>query len=82
MSDKPTDNSHTVDQVRAVKTAAKGAFERLAEVAGVGVTRIGKGYGLKVNLRSHPKAKTVLPTEIRGVPVRVEVVGAIKKRAA
>lgn len=72
----------TLDEVRAVKREAQGAFERLAKVAGVGITRIGPGYGLKVNLESEPDVIVTLPKAIKGVPVRVEVVGALKKQAA
>ena len=40
--------------------------------------RVGEGYGLKINLRE--QAKGALPTEVAGVPVQVEVVGAIRKQ--
>jgi hypothetical protein len=82
MSDAPSKRAHTVDEVRAVKSEALGEFKRVADVAGIGITRIGKGYGLKVNLQKLPGRKVVLPTEIAGIPVRIEVVGGIKKRAA
>lgn len=68
----------TIDEARAAKAAAEKAFAHLG-VAGVGVTRIGDGYGVKVNLREAPHAATTLPDEIDGVPVRVDVVGRIRK---
>jgi hypothetical protein len=71
-----------LDQVRAAKSEALTAFGRLAKVAGIGITRTGKGYGLKVNLQTAPDISVVLPKEIRGVPIRIEVVGPIKKRPA
>jgi hypothetical protein len=70
----------TLEQVRAAKGAAAEAFGRLADVVGVGITRIDAGYALKVNLRAEPPAGVRLPREIDGVPVRVEVVGEIRKR--
>jgi hypothetical protein len=82
MSEKDATNGCTLEQVRAVKPEAQGTFERVAEVAGIGIARMGSGYALKVNLRRAPDAKAALPKEIRGVPVRIEVVGMIKKRAA
>jgi len=69
----------TLDEARAAKTEAASLFGSLATVVGVGITRVGEGYCLKVNLRE--QAKVTLPTEVAGVPVQVEVVGAIRKQA-
>jgi hypothetical protein len=69
----------TLEQARAAKEPARAAVSRLATVVGVGVTRVGNGYGVKVNLESVP-AGAVLPTSVDGVPVRVEVVGTIRKQ--
>lgn len=66
---------HTLDEARAAKPRAWTVFEGLAAVVGVGITKVGDGYGLKVNLRESPPAGTRLPAEVDGVPVRVEVVG-------
>ncbi len=68
----------TLDEARAAKAAAADVFSPLAPVVGVGITRIGEGYGLKINLRE--QARGPLPTEVAGVPVQVEVVGPIRKR--
>jgi hypothetical protein len=68
----------TLDEARAAKAEAANAFGLLASVVGVGITRVGEGYGLKINLRQ--EAKSPLPTEVAGVPVHVEVVGPIQKR--
>ncbi len=68
----------TLDEARAAKAEAASVFASLASVVAVGITRIGDGYGLKINLR---EASTVaLPTEVDGVPILVEVVGPIEKR--
>ena len=72
----------TLDQVRAAKRQALGTFKRLGHVTGVGITRVGKGYGLKINLQKAPAQKLSLPTTIKGVPVLIEVVGPLKKRLA
>ena len=71
----------TIEQARTIKPRAVEVFGRVARLAGVGITRIGDGYGLKVNLVEAPAAKTQLPSDIDGVPVRIEVVGVIRKRA-
>jgi hypothetical protein len=73
-------NGKTLDEARAAKPKALAAFSRQASVVGVGITRVDDGYGVKVNLGEPPSAGTVLPESIDGVPVRVEVVGTIRKR--
>ena len=72
----------TLESARAAKPAAQKVFAALADVAGVGIMRIGDGYGVKVNLRTAPAAGVVLPAEVEGVPVRVEGVGTIRKLTA
>lgn len=52
----------------------------MAAVVGVGITKVGNGYGLKVNLRRAPAKKAALPSLVDGVPVVVDVVGAVHKR--
>ena len=74
------DKTCSLNEARAAKVTAAEAFGRLAEVAGIGITRLGDGYGLKVNLSRPPRSASPLPTEIAGVPVRVEVVGQIRKQ--
>src|SRR3954451_25025790 len=73
-------NSCTLDEARAAKARALDLFRRKATVVGVGITRIDDGYGVKVNLQTPPDPKAELPATIDGVPVRVEVVGKIRKR--
>lgn len=70
----------SLEAARAAKAQAREIFAALAPVNGVGITRIGAGYGIKINLRQAPGAGVALPENINGVPVRVEVVGAITKR--
>jgi len=47
---------------------------------GIGITRIGEGYGLKVNLRTAAGKGVELPDKVDGVPVKVEVVGRLTKQ--
>jgi hypothetical protein len=81
MSEKDRDEGCTLDRVQAVKSEAQSTFGRLAQVAGIGITRFGNGYGLKVNLERAPSAEVRLPNKISGVPVRIEIIGTIRKRA-
>ena len=59
----------TLEQARKAKPRALAVFEPLAPVVGVGITRIGDGYGLKVNLETQPPSDTPLPDDVDGVPV-------------
>jgi hypothetical protein len=72
--------SATIEEARAVKEQAYRIFARDAAVVGVGIARFGEGYGVKVNLSESPKRGVRLPEEVGGVPVKVEVVGAVRKR--
>lgn len=71
----------TLAKARATKRRAHSTFAALADVVGVGITRRGEGYALKVNLRSAPASGVTLPEDVNGVPVHVEVVGTLTKRA-
>ena len=69
-----------IDKARAAKAKALSLFSGLAQVNGVGITGVGEGYGVKVNLAEPPAEGVHLPDEIDGVPVVVELVGPITKR--
>lgn len=70
----------TIEEVRAAKPEAARVFEKSGALVGVGISRQGSGFGLKVNLSRPPEEGHVVPTEICGVPVQVTVVGPIRKR--
>ena len=71
-------NSSTLEEARAAKPKAIALLSELP-VVGVGITRIGDGYGLKVNL-SESVAADAVPEQMDGVPIKTEVVGEIRKR--
>jgi hypothetical protein len=70
----------SLDEARAAKQKVARLLKRHPSVNGVGIARVGKGYGVKVNLTEN--SGPAIPKEIDGVPVRREVVGRITKRAA
>lgn len=70
----------TIERARAAKAAAKAELARVPGVSGVGLTKVGAGYALKLNLREALPPSVKVPRSIDGVPVRVEVVGPIRKR--
>lgn len=59
--------------------SAPCAGSKIRDIVGIGVTRHGKGYAVKVNLDSAVDPATV-PQILTGVPVICEVVRAIRKR--
>jgi hypothetical protein len=69
----------TLEAARAAKDAAKRKLARRSGVVGIGVTRQGSGYAVKVNLDQGATAAR-LPKDFNGVPVVVAVVGAVRKR--
>jgi len=73
--------SPTLDQARAAKSKALALLQDAGTVVGIGIARQDGGYCVKVNLSRAASAGAV-PATIDGVPVRVAVVGAIRKRPA
>jgi hypothetical protein len=67
-------------EARAAKERAKALLADKASVVGIGITRVGDSYGVKVNLDASPAADAGLPETIDGVPIRIETVGSIRKR--
>lgn len=70
----------TIGQARAAKDVAKTALTGVPGVVGIGLTKVGDDYALKVNLREALPGNMRVPERIAGVPVKVEVVGPIRKR--
>jgi hypothetical protein len=69
-----------LDKAQAAKRSALRRFQKLGKVTGVGITRVKGEYALKVNLSEPVEPGTKVPTDIDGVPVRVEVTGTIRAR--
>jgi hypothetical protein len=71
----------TLEDARVAKTKVAKLLAKHPLVNGVGLIRVGGGYGVKVNLlRPAPDVESLM-TEVDPVPVRVEVVGPIAKRS-
>jgi hypothetical protein len=70
----------TLKQAQAAKREVKRLAGRIDKGAAVGITRIGDAYGVKVNLTAPLDGGVVMPTEIDGVQIRVEVIGQIRPR--
>jgi hypothetical protein len=71
----------SIDEARRAKQKAGEAARQACPVTGVGLTRIGDSYAVKVNLAGEPASNASLPDNIDGVTIVYEVVGRISKRA-
>ena len=71
----------TIERARAAKAAAKKELAHVPGVSGFGLTKVGADYALKLNLSEALPPGVKVPQSIDGVPVRVEVVGTIRKRS-
>ncbi len=73
-------DSATLAKARAVKEKVAKIVEGDPSVSGIGVARVGDGYGVKVGVTGPTATVTGLPSDIDGVPVIVETVGKITKQ--
>jgi hypothetical protein len=60
--------------------SAKALLTSLPGVVGVGITKLGDDYAIKVNLREPLPTGVSVPERIGDVPVCLDVVGKITKR--
>jgi hypothetical protein len=67
-------------RAQAAKRTALRRFKKLGSVTGVGITRVRGEYAVKVNLSEPIEPGVTVPSDIGGVPLRVEVTGGIKAR--
>ena len=70
----------SIDQARDAKESAKRVLAGVPGIVGVGLTKIGDDYAVKVNVREELPKGVSVPKQIAGVPVHVEVVGTVRKR--
>ena len=66
-------------QAQVAKKEVRRRFRQLSSVTGIGITRVSGGYAIKLNV-SVRDPNVVFPTNIGGVPLRVEVTGSLKAR--
>jgi len=75
MSDDPKSR----EAAAAAKQKLRNHLAGQPGLRGIGLTRRGEGYAVKVNLDNAPEDDS-LPTDIDGVPIIVDVIGAVKPR--
>jgi hypothetical protein len=70
----------TLQDARAAKQRLRAQVGQLPPINGIGITRRDGGYGIKVNLTEPVPKGLVLPKEVDGVAVEIEVVGRAVKQ--
>jgi hypothetical protein len=67
------------EDARAAKDSVYRKFKQIgSQVVGVGITRLGDEYAVKVNLAEPLAPGIEVPTSINGVPIHIEITGAIR----
>jgi len=70
----------SLEQAQAAKKSALRRFQKLDSVTGVGITRVRGDYAVKVNVSEPIGPEVKVPSAIDGVPLKVEVTGAVRTR--
>jgi hypothetical protein len=65
-------------QAEQAKRLVKEVVSGLQGVVGIGLTKVGPDWAVKVNLAAPPVGGPTLPTAVHGVAVCFEVVGRIQ----
>lgn len=66
----------TLQQAEAAKEKLRGRLAGVPAIRGIGIAALDRGYGVKVNLRDR-SSRHLVPDDVDGVPVIVDVVGII-----
>jgi hypothetical protein len=75
-----TEKSAGLTEARAAKQKAKRILDGIATVTGIGLTRRGGTYAVKILLSEALENPEKCPDTIDGVPVVLQVVGHIRKQ--
>ena len=74
------EEARQLEAARKVKERAKEIFSRYGSVNGIGLTKLGERYAVKVNFEFEPIDRASLPQNVEGVPVVVQVIGPLRKQ--
>lgn len=74
--------ARSLAEARDAKEKAKEIFRGLGSVNGIGLTRQGDRYAVRVSFEAEPQDWSRVPKDIGGVPVVVRVIGPLHKQTA
>jgi len=66
----------SLQEAEAAKRILRERLTGISTIRGIGIATLGRGYGVKVNLLDR-SARHLVPDDIDGVPVIVDIVGII-----
>jgi len=69
-----------LEKARAAKEKLKRLLSGVPEVSGIGITRLGEAYALKVNLACDLGDPALIPEEVNGLRVLKHVTGRITRQ--
>jgi len=67
----------SLEQARKAKDALARTLAGTRGLVGLGITKIGDDYAVKVNFSAQPDEP--IPAALQGVPVQVAIVGKVRK---
>jgi hypothetical protein len=70
----------SLSNARAVKEKVAALVAGEPSVRGIGISHEDGGYAVRLNILSGPRPQKI-PDEVDGVPIRVHVVGRIRKQS-
>lgn len=70
----------SIERARVAKAHVLERFEKVPQVGGIGLVRVGEGYGVKINLSQPLENGQAIPAEFEGVPILIDVIGKVVAR--
>lgn len=67
-----------IEAARSAKQKAAELFRNVPQLAGLGITKIGRHFAIKLNLNGPVSKDVEIPHDIDGIPIKVEFVGKIR----
>ena len=70
----------SLESAKEAKSVAKEIFEKLLGDVSIGLFKLDDGYGIKVGVQKEIAPNLEMPSQVSGVPIKVESIGDVKKR--
>ncbi len=67
-----------IEEARSAKRKVAELLRNVPQLAGLGITRVGRHFAVKLNLSGPLTDDIEIPRNIDGVPIQIEFVGKIR----
>lgn len=81
MFSKHQKSSVDLETAKKVKLKVRSLLPKDLEICGIGITRKGEDYAVKINVSSRPRDPSSVPDRVEGVPIVLDIVAPIHKQA-